>query len=94
MDLKFNWTVNFGDILVVIGLLITAGSYLFRSGGGQQKLQAAVELALNEISELKKEVSQINKILTQLAVQDERLTMLTKWYDELRRGVGRVVNHS
>ena len=90
MNVNFDWTIHFGDVMVVLAALSTAAAYLFRGGGKFKQLQLAIDSALAEISDLKSEISQINKILTQLAVQEERLTMLTKWYDELRRGVGRI----
>lgn len=95
MNGSFDWTVKFGDILVVLGLLVTSGSFLFRKGGDLQKLQMAVKTALEEIGQLKQEVSKIGHILTQVAVQNERLdnigqrmNMMDRRTDELRRGQG------
>jgi hypothetical protein len=88
VEIKFNWNIGIGDILTLCSALIVAGSLMFRGGQTLTKLQIAMENALAEIAELKKEVAQMGKVLTQLAVQEERLSMLTRWYDELRRGQG------
>lgn len=98
MNGNFEWTVKFGDLLVLFGALVTAGAFLFRKGGDLQKLQMAVTTSLSEITELKQEVSKIGNLLTQVAVQNERLdnmgqrmNMMDHRYDELRRGQGYVI---
>ena len=88
MDLKFTWTITAGDITTLIGALCVAGAFLFRGGATLTKLQNAVARALEEIGELKTDVKQMGRVLTELAVQKEQITMLTKWYDEIRNRVG------
>jgi cob(I)alamin adenosyltransferase len=78
----FEWSVRLGDLLVISTFF---ASFLFRSGGNVKELQMAVQNALQEISDLKKTLAKVNDLLTQVAVQDERLNMLMKWYDELRK---------
>ena len=90
MGVDFHWSITFGDALVVLGGITVAGSFLFRSGSSVERLHMAVTTALDQIGELKQEIKQMGKVLTELAVQKEQITMLTKWYDELRRGVGRI----
>lgn len=95
MNGNFDWGFKFGDLLVVLGLLVTAGSFLFRRGGDLQKLEMAVDRALSEITGLKQEMSKMGEILTQVAVQNERMenmgkrmNIIDRRYDELRRGQG------
>lgn len=98
--LDFNHPITPGEILVCISALCTAAAFLFRKGGDIAKLNMAVENALTEISELKKEISKIGQILTQVAVQNERmdnlgsrLNLMDRRYDELRRGQGWITGH-
>lgn len=93
MNVSFDWGIKFGDLLTVGSALLVAAAFLFRKGGDYEKLRMAVTTALDQISELKTDIKQMGKVLTELAVQKEQITMLTKWYDELRRGVGRISGH-
>lgn len=100
MGVNFNWEFGIGNVFTLISALVIAGAFLFRKGGDLQKLNMAVTAALNQIAELKTEVSKIGLILTQVAVQNERmdnlgqrLNMMDKRYDELRRGDGWVTGH-
>jgi hypothetical protein len=40
------------------------------------------------MSEIKSELSEFGRAMTKLAVQETKIDLLMKWYDELRRGQG------
>lgn len=88
MNVNFTWDLRIGDVVIFVGALATAGSFLFRSGGSLVKLQEALTHALEQIAELKEDVAKMGVVLIELAVQKEQIGMLMKWYDELRRGTG------
>lgn len=92
LDPTLDTMLRLAEILSIIG---GGGIVAFRLGRSTEKMQAAVdkqaELAKQqneEISELKKEIKQIGVILTSLALQEQRLDMLDKRYEELRHGEG------
>lgn len=93
--IEFNYTISWGEIFAGCSGLCAAAAFLFRKGGDIAKLNMAVENALTEISELKQEISKIGQILTQVAVQNERMdnmgqrqNLMDRRLDELRHGDG------
>jgi hypothetical protein len=84
----FEWTFRAGDILTFIGGLGVAAAFLYRRGGDDASLKAAMARCLEEISEMKSELAEFGKAMTKLAVQETKIDLLMKWYDELRRGKG------
>ena len=91
MGLVFEWTFRAGDILTFIGGLGVAAAFLYRRGGSDADLKTAVTACLKEISEMKTELSEFGKAMTRMAVQETKIDLLMKWYDELRNGKGIVL---
>jgi len=65
-----------------LGAAITTMKESIRAQETAQKQHA------NEIKDLKLEVKKMNEILTQIALQEQRLALLEKSLDELRHGEG------
>jgi hypothetical protein len=86
--LTFEWTFRAGDLLTFIGGLSVAAAFLYRRGGSDAELKFAVTACLKEISAMKAELSEFGKAVTRLSVQETKIDLLMKWYDELRRGKG------
>lgn len=84
----FEWTFRAGDVLTFVGGLGVAAAFLYRRGGSDVELKLAVAACLKEISAIKAELSEFGKAMTKLAVQETKIDLLMKWYDELRRGEG------
>jgi hypothetical protein len=84
----FEWTFRAGDILTFVGGLAVAAAFLYRRGGSDVELKLAVAACLKHISEIKLELSEFGKAMTRMAVQETKIDLLMKWYDELRRGEG------
>jgi hypothetical protein len=91
MNLSFEWTIRFGDILTLCGGAFVAVTLIFGRGRNTGNLEAAMARCLEEISEMKGELSEFGKAMTKLAVQETKIDLLMKWYDELRNGKG-IVN--
>lgn len=92
--MNFEWTFRAGDLAALVGGLVAAAAFLYRRGGSDVALKIAVEACLKEISEIKTELSEFGKAMTRLAVQETKINLLMKWYDELRRGRGWVGGHA
>lgn len=90
----FEWTFRAGDIASLIGGLSVAAAFLYRRGGSDVELKLAVAACLKEMSEIKSELAEFGKAMTKLAVQETKIDLLMKWYDELRRGRGWVQGES
>ena len=90
MNLVFEWTFRAGDMMTLIGGICVAGALLFKSGGNLAKLETAMEQSLEEITQIKGELSEFGKAMTRMAVQETKIDLLMKWYDELRNGKGLV----
>lgn len=83
-----DWTINLGHILTTVGMLAAAVSVFFSL---KQEIKM-IQSELSHVKEAQKSLSeafvQLGKILTQVAVQDNRLNMVEKSVDELRHGRG------
>lgn len=84
----FEWTFRAGDVLTFVGGIGVAAAFLYRRGGSDADLRSAMSRCLDEMSEMKAELSEFGKAMTKLAVQETKIDLLMKWYDELRRGEG------
>ena len=98
-------TVSFGLIVQGIASVATLGGVgfaIFKLGRNTQKVENGINQAIMaaeaqkvEMTDLKSEVRELGKVLTQMAVTTTRLdaisesvTRLNKWVDELRHGEG------
>lgn len=88
MAIDFEWSFRFGDVLSCVGGLSIAGAFLFTQGRKYGKLEAAMIRCLEEISSIKVELTVFSAAMTRLAVQEDRVNLLMRWYDELRNGRG------
>lgn len=84
----FEWTIRFGDILTMGGAILVAFSVVFRRGKEETKAEEALTRALTELGELKTDVKALNDKMSELKALQIQVTLLMKWYDELRRGIG------
>jgi hypothetical protein len=83
------------DTTVSLGNVFTIGAVIFSAGG----FYVATRIGMNSMSKaigvLTEDVKELNKLMTSVAVQNqrldnvgERLNMVERRYDELRRGEG------
>jgi hypothetical protein len=94
MGLTFEWTVKFGDALtagsMLVGALIVAGTVLYKRGGQEVGAKLTLEALTKQLEEMKTEFKAFSAALREVAVQRSQIDLLMKWYDELRRGVGKI----
>jgi hypothetical protein len=95
MGMTWDWTVRPGDVLTILSALIVAAGLLYRRGHHDRAVEASDEnLSLKfdsmaeKVSDVQKEMKKLGDIVAQLAVQETKINLLMKWYDEIRRGVG------
>ncbi len=93
-DISLDTALRVCEILSIIG---GGGLVAYKLGRSTEKIQAAIdgqakssEAQSAEISALKNEMKKLGDILTQLALQGQRLDMLDQRYEELRHGEGYV----
>lgn len=88
MGLTFEWTVKLGDILTVVGAIGVAAAFLYNRGGKETSAQMTLNNLAKEFSEMKTEVKSLSETLQKVAIQEMKIDLLMKWYDELRHGEG------
>jgi len=94
-QVSFDTLLKLAEVLSILG---GGGLVAFRLGRTTTRVEAAMLLHGREISELKTEMKQVSNLLTQVALQgqrldtqDKRLDTLDRRYEELRHGEGFVV---
>lgn len=83
-----DWSISVGNIVTVAGFLATAGGIMFKIGQQMQKIK---DLA-GEVGGFREDMKKLGDILSNIAVQNNRLDMHDKLIDELRRGDGYILN--
>lgn len=85
-----DWTVSVGNILTILTVIASVIGLIYN-------LKADIVLLQNDVVHLEKAqvtmtdaFSNMGKILTSVAVQDTRITMIEKKLDELSHGKGYV----
>lgn len=91
-DMSLDTIIRLLELAAIVG---GGGMVVFRLGQATQKMEQAVEAQSEatrrhseEISELRMEIRKLNDVLTQLALAEQRMQMLERMIDELRRGEG------
>lgn len=82
-------------IAEIVSLIGGGGVTLFKLGGIAQNVETAIAAQVKEITELKVTVSAIGRLMTDVALQnqrldthDKRIDNLDRHFDELRHGEG------
>ena len=88
MGIGFEWTVKLGDVLTILGALGVIAAFLHKRGGQETGAQLTLEAMSRELTEMKTEFKEFSETLKQVAVQEVKIGLLMKWYDELRHGEG------
>lgn len=84
----FEWTFRAGDILTFVGGVGVVVAFLYKRGGLEMSMKLTIDALTKEIAEMKAEFKAFSTELKKVAVQEVQISMLLKWYDELRRGKG------
>lgn len=90
--INFEWTVKLGDVLTMAGAAWVGLSVFYKRGrldGAATQILGALQ---KDFDEMKREFRSFRDTITQVATQKAQIEFLMKWYDELRRGIGRVTD--
>ncbi|MCK1718856.1 hypothetical protein [Bradyrhizobium sp. 141] len=88
MGLTFEWTVKLGDILTMGGAIMVAAAFLYNRGGKEAGDQMTLRALSKEFGKMQTEFKAFSETLQKIAVQETKIELLMKWYDELRHGEG------
>lgn len=88
--LNFEWTFRIGDILTFASGLVVAASLLYRRGGNDAGIKITLRALTEQLAEMKTEFKTFGEAMKEVAVQKMQIGLLMKWYDELRRGIGKI----
>lgn len=86
----FEWTIKAGDLLTMGAGLVVAFGLFYKRGGVDADVRTAIKMLTKDFNEMKDDMRTFSKAIADLAVQRSEINMLIKWYDEMRRGVGRI----
>ncbi|MCK1430916.1 hypothetical protein [Bradyrhizobium sp. 87] len=82
------WTFKPGDFFTLVSALIVAAAFLYRRGGKEAGDSMSLKSLAKELAEMKTEFKTFSETLQKIAVQETKIELLMKWYDELRHGDG------
>lgn len=88
----FDWTINIGHVSSVIVFLVAGTLVYAQLRSDLRALKLNMEFLQKRQESMSEAFSQLGSILTQVAVQDNRLQMMEKSVDELRHGQGFISN--
>lgn len=84
----FDWTISIGNLIQVASFVIVWIGLYFKLENSINLLKLSLVNIENRQTVLNEAFTQLGSILTQVAVQDNRLQMIEKNLDELRHGQG------
>lgn len=82
------YTVSVGNILTIISVVGAAMAFIYTMRNEISLVKSDVRHLEEGQRSLAEAFSQLGKILTQVAVQDNRINMIEKRFDELSHGRG------
>lgn len=88
MGLTFEWTIKLGDVLTMFGAVCVAAAFLYNRGGKEAGEHMTLRTLSEEIRGMKTKFEGFGETLQKIAVQETKIELLMKWYDELRHGEG------
>src|SRR5258708_5044167 len=94
-----DWTLNIGSLVVATSVVFSAGGFYYVSRADAKRIRDDLKKVNDDLKEdivdIKSDLKALNKVVTEVAVQTQRLdnqdrrlsVMETRW-DEVRRGEG------
>ena len=83
-------TISWGNIFTVLTVVGSVMGLLYTMKGDILVVKTDISYLQDHIKALTEAFSQLGKVLTQVAVQDQRINMIEKDIDEIRHGKGLV----
>lgn len=84
------YEVSLGNILTILSVVGAVMTFIFTMKGDINIVKSDIHYLQESQKSLTEAFSQLGKILTSVAVQDTRITMVEKKIDELAHGQGYV----
>ena len=88
MPFTFDWTINLGVLIQGISFFALALGFLYKMNMDNRLIKVDINYLKKSNDALKDAFTQLGTILTQVAVQDARISMIEKNVDDLRHGRG------
>lgn len=93
--IDFEWTVKLGDLLTVLGAAYVGSTLLYKRGSRDAQANSMAQGIAEEVEDMKSELKELAKVITELAVQDNKITnlssqitMVQRNVEDMRRGMG------
>lgn len=83
-----DWTLNINTLIQMGVMIVTVAAFFFGMRGEVRVLRHDVRHIERRLEQLSESFNQLGNVLTQVAVQDTRLSMIEKAVDDLRHGKG------
>lgn len=83
-----DWTISLGNILTILSVVGSVITLVYSMKNDISILKRDIDYLQDSHKALTEAFNQLGKILTQVAVQDQRLNMLEKRVDEIAHGKG------
>lgn len=83
-------TISWGNILTIVSVLGSVSAFIWSLKSELGIVKRDIDYLQQSHKALTEAFNQLGKILTQVAVQDQRINMLEKRVDELSHGKGYV----
>lgn len=83
-----DWTVSVGNIIQIVAFLGAGLAMFFAMRADIRVIRHDLGNLKQRQNDLNEAFTQLGKILTQVAVQDQRIVAIEKTVDELRHGQG------
>ena len=87
------FSFRIADIITVTGLIgamYSAFTVVRKTGKDNAVQTMLLEQSVKRLDDMEKDVRSIATVITELAHQKESIERLMRWYDELRRGIGKI----
>jgi DNA repair ATPase RecN len=81
-------TISTGNILTILAMIASVATLVYNMKGDIRLIKSDVFYLQKSQESLVEAFAQLGKVLTQVAVQDNRLSMMEKRLDELSHGKG------
>lgn len=83
-----DWSVSLGNVLTILSVIGSVITLVYSMKNDISILKRDIDYLQDSHKALTEAFNQLGKILTQVAVQDQRLNMLEKRVDEIAHGKG------
>lgn len=91
----FEPIISLGSIITTLGFIVTIVAFIWSMKGDARVLNVRLDNINKQMEEFRVDMKDMTKALADVAIQkkeietlNNQITILTKWYDDLRRGEG------